>query len=104
MAYYYLLMFVSWFFLVVLVHEMGHAWMAQKLGYKPVIKGFSTVVNPNPNRKHHLLILYSGFCAGLIAVLIYFVAAPHVIFAGTMLAVYLFGSRTDLKEMWRNNK
>jgi hypothetical protein len=91
--------FIMWFVISILLHEYGHYFMAKKLGYNAVIKGFSTFVTPTPKGKDDFYILLAGWSAGFIMILIYVLSTPEWL-GLLMIALYLFGTRTDLIQIW----
>lgn len=93
-----LVFLIIWFFACVGFHEIGHKWTANLLGYRAVIKGFSTEVSPDPTSRDDGLIALGGWMLGFVGIVMY------VLFWGMSLLVnllfiflYFIGTKSDLK-------
>jgi Zn-dependent protease len=91
--------FVFWFLITILIHELGHSIMAEKLGYKAKIKGFSTYVYPTPSKKDDFKILLAGWISGFVFVMVYVLSSPEWL-GVLMLGLYVLGTGTDLKQIF----
>jgi hypothetical protein len=107
--------FWLWLGISLIVHEFGHVMVADKLGYGTRIRffkrvngkkryGVHSIVSPWPKPRHDLKILIGGLVSGLVFVSMYVFSHPSVIVGLTMLFVYLFFTRDDLKQVFFINK
>lgn len=103
--------FFVWLGISLIVHEFGHALMADNLGYGTKIRffkriggkkryGVHTVVSPWPTSKHDFKILLTGFLSGLVIIAVYVLSHPSDVVGLTMVALYVFFTRDDLKQIF----
>lgn len=94
------IVFIAWFFISIIVHELGHSITADNLGYKSKIKGFSTFVSPTPKGMDDFKILIGGWLSGFVVILIFVFSYGYSQVSGLlMIGLYLFGTRSDLKQI-----
>jgi len=109
-----ILVFFAWLFISLVVHELGHAFMAERLGYSAKISyfnvlegrrrfGFNTVVSPFPIARHDFLILVVGFLSGFVFISFYALLANNIVFSLLIIGLYSFLTRDDLKQIFRGD-
>jgi hypothetical protein len=88
-----------WLGLSILVHELGHLYMAKRLGYTAKFSLFKITVLGDVSEQDDRKIILSGVIWGLLVVLFYFFNAPHIILGTGLLLVYLFGTKKEIKRL-----
>ena len=102
--------FFVWLGISLIIHEFTHAIIADKLGYKTKIRffkriggkkryGVHTVVSPWPTPMHDFKILVGAFVVGFVFIGLYVISHPSSVVGLTMIGLYLFFTRDDLKQI-----
>ena len=92
-----------WLFIIIMVHELGHLFMAWRLGYKAKLKWFSCDVYGRITPKHDYLISMGGLLAGFLP--LFLASNIFTTYAAlALLVVYLVGTREDLVVVLRGFK
>lgn len=89
------LFWLCWFGIAILFHELGHAFVAYKLGYETKIYWFKTVVY-DVKERDDIKIVFGGVMGGFLVVLLYSLGS-HIFLGLGMALVYIAGCR---KEIW----
>ena len=102
--------FFVWLGIGLVIHELTHAIIADKLGYNTRIRffkriggkkryGVHTIVSPWPTPKHDFKILVGAFVVGFVFIGLYVISHPSSLVGLTMIGLYLFFCRDDLKQI-----
>ena len=95
-----LIWWFAWLGIIIIVHEIGHHFTANKLGYIAVFKWFSCDVYGEITPRHDYLISVGGLLAGFIPLLL--ASTIFTTYASlALLSVYLVGARKDLVVAFR---
>lgn len=95
-----LLFLIAWCYVIVLSHELGHFYMADKLGYKPKLGWFSCKIDRYPTLKDDFKISTWGVLAGFVPLfLASTIFTPFISLSLTL--IYLVGVREDLTSMFK---